>query len=502
MIPMSLARVFSLSVLLLAASRLLGIVRDAVVATQFGLSGHADAALVALSYPDFTISLLWGAAVPAVMVPRMAGRAPDAVAAEAMRWGRFALAVFTLAGIASWLARGVIVHALAPGLHAEAAALAARTLGLGALVALPAGAVAMVGAAALQAQGRLQWQYAGNVMFNLGLIGGLLVAARAGHFGWIAAGIALASIARLATLERVAGVIGRTLPNAARWPGADDLRAVALALAASGLTVLYTLVARALASRAGPGHLGVFHYAQRIAELPLNTVFAVAAALALARLSAAEAAGDRASASTRGRQWMQSMLRVAALLGVCGMLAAPLGVRLLFGWGRMTAQAQGEVVQAMRWLLVLMPVQAAQLVLAARLNSHRRIGDQVMGYGTGLAVMFVVGWALPDTAWRAVVAYGAAYAVATAVLWLRLARNAGSAEAGNVVLLGVASAILALLGVMLGFEPSASPSAQLVQAAAAGAIALSGGLALLRHDALGAVVGASIARRMNRYTAR
>ncbi len=499
---MSLARAFSLSVLLLAASRLLGIVRDAVVATKFGLTGHADAALVALSYPDFTISLLWGAAVPAVMVPRMAGRAPEVVAAEAMRWGRFALTVFALAGVASWLGRDVIVHALAPGLHAQAAALAARALGLGALVALPAGAVAMVGAAALQAQGRLQWQYAGNVAFNVGLIAGLLLAARAGHFDWIAGGIALASIARLAMLERVAGVIGRTPPASSRWPSAEDLRAALLALAASGLTVLYTLAARSLASSAGPGRLGVFHYAQRIAELPLNTVFAVAAALALARLSAAEAAGDRDGARARGRQWMQSMLRVATLLGVCGMLAAPLGVCLLFGWGRMNTQAQAEVVQAMRWLLVLLPVQAAQLVLASRLNSHRRIGDQVLGYGAGLAAMFAVGWVLPDTAWRAIAAYGVAYAVATAGLWLGLARHVGDAESTNVLLVGAASVVLAALAAILGALPSSSVAAQIGQAAAAGAAALGGGVALLRHDTLGAIVGGALARRLNRYTAR
>jgi peptidoglycan biosynthesis protein MviN/MurJ (putative lipid II flippase) len=486
---MSIVRAFSLSLLLLAASRLLGVVRDAIVATQFGLSGHADAALVALSYPDFAITLLWGAAVPAVMVPRLAGRAPAVAAAESARWARLALVAFALAGVLSWLLRAPLVELLAPGLPAADAARAARVLGLGALVALPAGALAMVDAAALQAQGRLPWQYAGNVAFNVALIGGLLLAAHWHRFGWIAAGIAVASLLRLGLLERAARVLRASA--APHWPDAAGLRAAALALAASGLTVLYTLGARALASDAGAGRLGVFHYAQRIAELPLHTVFAVAAALALARLAAAEAAGDRAGAQLRGRQWMTSMLRIALLLGAGGMLAAPLLVRLLFGWGRMDASAQALIVQSMRWLLALLPLQAAQLVLAARLNSHRRIADQVLAYGSGLLGMFALAWWLPDQWWRAPAAYAAAYAVATPLLWQRVAQHSADAEPANLALLGGGVAILVLFAALLG----RLPAAPLGGAALAAALVAAGALWMLRHDALAALVGARLARR-------
>ena len=497
---MSIARVFSLSLLLLATSRLLGVLRDAVIAIQFGLSGHADAALVAMSYPDFTVSLLWGAAVPAVMVPRMAGRAPEVVAAEAARWSRLALVAFAGAGLASWLLQAPITHWLAPGLAGVDARLAAHTLGLAALVALPAGAVAMVGAAALQAQGRLQWQYAGNVVFNLVLIAGLLLAAHLHEFNWIAASIAAAAVARWALMRRVAHLSRAPSANAPRWPDASGLHAAALALAASGLTVLYTLSARAFASSAGPGRLGVFHYAQRIGELPLHTLFAVAAALALARLSAAEAAGDAAGARLRGRQWMQSMLLLAALLGACGMLAAPLGVRLVFGWGQMHAADQAEVVQSMRWILALLPLQAAQLVLAARLNSHRRIADQVLGYGCGLLALLAVGWWLPDVWWRALAAYGAAYLVATTVLWQRLGSRTDDFEWRNGGLLLASLALLGALGGLLGAAPAwASGVLPLALPAVLAGLVFAAGLAvLLRWDTLGSEVGRKLLRRYTR----
>ncbi len=495
---MTIARVFSLSLLLLAASRVLGVLRDAVVAGQFGLSAHADAALVALSYPDLTISLLWGAAVPAVLVPRMAGRSSAEIAGEAARWTRLALLGFGAAGVASWFARAPLVHLLAPGLHGADARVGATVLGLGALLALPAGAASLVAAAALQSQGRVQWQYAGNVLFNLVLILGLALAAGLHAFPWIAAGIASASLARLALLRRMLAGLGPAGPSAKRWPDAAALRAALLALAASGLTVLYLLAARALASAHGPGQLGVFQYAQRIGELPLHTLFALAAALALARLAAAEAAGDRAGARARGRQWMRSMLWVALLLGACGMLGAPLAVRLLFGWGRMDAQAQHELVRTMRCILALMPLQAAQLVLAARLNSHRRLAEQVVGYSCGLLALGLLGLLLAPSWWRAPLAYGAAYALAVAVLWRGLARHNADAEATNALLLVTASSGLGLLALLLGRLPPAGWTALLAQAGLAALLFGAGAVALLRHDPLAASVGGGLARRYTR----
>ncbi|WP_298291959.1 lipid II flippase MurJ [Thiomonas sp.] len=489
---MSLVRVFSFSLLLLAASRLLGLVRDMVVASQFGLSGHADAALVVLSFPDLAVSLLWGAAVPAVMVPRMAGSSPAHIASEGARWSRLAAVAFLLAGVAVWWQRDWLVHMLAPGLHGVDAWLAAQSLGWSALVALPAGAVAMVGGAMLQAQSRLQWQYAGQVVFNLCLIGGLVVAAQTQRFDWVTLAVAVAALARLGLMQRVSRArLPRPAAASGAFPDAESLRALLLALAASGLTVLYTLAARAIMSDSGAGQLGVFQYAQRMAELPLHTVFAVASALALARLSAAERRGDGVQAQAETRQWLRAMLWLSALIALAGMVAAPGIVRLLFGWGRMTPQAQTLVAEAMRWMLCLLPLQAAQLVLATRLNSHRRIADQVLGYGAGLLALAAAGALLPRGDWRGLAAYAAAWLAAVAVLWWRLARHQADAQRGNAavllaVLMGLAAAAAGLQALALAW-----PLALLL---AAGLFA-AGLWGLLRFDPLGRLV-------RDRYTSR
>jgi len=489
---MSVLRVFSVSLLLLAASRLLGLVRDVVVATQFGLTGHADAALVVLSFPDLAVNLLWGAAVPAVMVPRMAGHSLQQIASEGARWSRLAALLFGVAGVLVWWQQRLIVHALAPGLSAADAQLAAQALGWSALVALPAGAVAMVNNAMLQAQGRLQWQYTGQVVFNLGLIGGLIVAAQTGQFIWVALGIVVAALVRLGLMRRVShGGLAAPADRDRALPDAVSLRALGMALAASGLTVFYTLAARSLMSDAGPGQLSVFQYAQRVGELPLHTVFAVASALALARLSAAESRGDSAAAQQDTRQWLRAMVWLSALIALAGMVAAPGIMRLLFGWGRMTFEAQQQVADAMRWILLLLPLQAAQLVLATRLNSHRRIADQVLGYGAGLLALAAAGVLLPVNHWRGLAAYGAAWLVAVAVLWWRLARHQADAQWRNV---GVLLTTLLVLGTSsVALHAIALPWP--LGLGLATVLFVAGLWALLRFDTLGRLV-------RDRYTSR
>jgi hypothetical protein len=243
-------------------------------------------------------------------------------------------------------------------------------------------------------------------------------------------------------------------------------------------------------SDAGPGQLGVFQYAQRVGELPLHTVFAVASALALARLSAA-----KARAIPPARSW-----RRASGCGRC--CGSPPSSRWRAWWrrrrhspavrlGAHDRRGQQQITEAMRWILLLLPLQAAQLVLATRLNSHRRIADQVLGYGAGLAALALV-WrpaaghvlARLGGVWRGL-------GTATAVLWWRLARHQADAQWRNAGVLLAALLVLATAGAALRLMPL--PWA--LDLALAAVLFAAGVWALLRFDPLGRLV-------RDRYTSR
>jgi hypothetical protein len=88
--------------------------------------------------------------------------------------------------------------------------------------------------------------------------------------------------------------------------------------------------------------------------------------------------------------------------------------------------------------------------------------------------------------------------VAAGVLWLRLARRNGDAEAANLRLLVLATPALAVLGLLLAAWPARTWGPMLLQALLA-AVALAGGAwFLLRHDAMGEILGRALARRYTR----
>ena len=73
----------ALSLALLLASRLLGLVRESAQAAAFGASGLADVAVLMLTLPDWLAGVLASGALAYVLVPAWAGRAHGQVAASA-----------------------------------------------------------------------------------------------------------------------------------------------------------------------------------------------------------------------------------------------------------------------------------------------------------------------------------------------------------------------------------------------------------------------------------
>ena len=73
----------ALSLALLLASRLLGLLRESALAAAFGTSGLADVVVLMLTLPDWVAGLLASGALAYVLVPAWAGQ--DAAQVRAMQ---------------------------------------------------------------------------------------------------------------------------------------------------------------------------------------------------------------------------------------------------------------------------------------------------------------------------------------------------------------------------------------------------------------------------------
>jgi putative peptidoglycan lipid II flippase len=379
----------ALSLALLLASRLLGLVRESAQAAAFGTSGVADVVVLMLTLPDWLAGVLASGALAYVLVPAWAGQARAAVTAieRKVAWGLLAsggvLALLLLAGrfpVVGWLAGG-----LPPGMVPVAAqALVWSALGL------PAALLAGLWATRLQHERDFTGMYAANLVVNTILIAAIVWAAtRAGDaIAWLGGGLLAAMFLRLAWLRSRTPLAQTALEPVATHPAALPPPAVWLwAVLAAGLPLALPFAARSIASQEGEGALATFNYAWKLVELPLILAIQLVATLAFPPIAKALAAADSAAttAAVRNAIALSWSLACAAAAGL--LVGAPAIAQLLFGWGRMEPQSLARVAH---WGAIgawgLLPqalIAVALTVLAAR----GRMKTAVLAYGLALALL-------------------------------------------------------------------------------------------------------------------
>ena len=379
----------ALSLVLLLASRLLGLLRESVQAAAFGASGMGDVVVLMLTLPDWLTGVIASGAMAYVLVPAWAGRSYAQVAATQRKLGWGLLGSGSVLALLLALWPHSAVHWLAGGLPAAMRPVAAEALVWSAL-AFPAALLAALWATRLQHEQDFTGMYGANLVVN-----GTLVAAIAwaGHrvpapaaVPWLGAGLAAAMLLRLAWLRwrapappeesAVASAQPLPLPAARIWLWAS---------LSAGLPLALPFAARSIASQSGEGVLATFNYAWKLVELPLLLAIQLVATLALPAIAKAVAARDADSTAAAVRSsfalaWALACAAAAALL-----LGAPAIAGLLFGWGRMDAASLARVAQ---WGSIgawgLLP-QAVIAVALAVLAARGEMKLAVLAYGLALA---------------------------------------------------------------------------------------------------------------------
>ena len=379
-----------LSLALLLASRIAGLLRESAMAASFGASGRGDIAILMLTLPDWLAGVLASGALAYVLLPAWAHEDAGRVAATQRRVARMLLAIGLVLAMLLALLNGPAVALLAgglpPALHPEAG----RAL-LWSALALPLALLASLGMTRLQHERDFVGMYASNLVVNGVLIAALFVAALASRAATPVVGIGLL----LAMLARLGWQYHRQRPFR-RVPGLADSPALPAfpvwgwAAAAAGLPLALPFVARSLASQQGAGALATFNYAWKLVELPLLLAVQLVGTLALGPIVQAlrSADGGRAAAEPLRRgfalAWTLACAAVAGLL-----VAGPAIAQLLFGWGRMDAQALDHVA---RWGSLgswsLLP-QALVTIALAVLAAHERMRVAVLAYAVALLVLLL-----------------------------------------------------------------------------------------------------------------
>lgn len=516
-----LGNVFGVGVATLA-SRILGFVRDTLVATVLGAGPVADAFVVAQRLPNLFRRLFAEGAFAAAFVPAYMAIRAESGAATALRFAGEAAAALSAAlvllTIAVWIWAEPIVGLVAPGygLDPDKLALAAELtrwtfpyLSAVTLVALLGGLLA--------ADRRFLAAAFAPTLLNLLLIVvlvGLLLTGRGGVFAGraLAAGIALAGFVQLIFVARAARRAGLSLRFArprASPAMSGFLRALGPGLLAGGVAEINVVIATMIAS-SEPGAVSWLYYADRLYQLPLGLVGVAIGQVLLPEIADARARPAEAIGAVQNRALEFALaLALPAAIGLV-LLADPIVVAL-FRRGAFAAADAAASAEALATMALALPAAVAGRVFAA---AHFGRGDTAtpMRHGVAaVAVNVVLALALrPVLGWIAVAWAGAIAGWLNAILlWASLARRGDwrlDADARRrlprLLLAAVGAGLTIFVAGRLGLDGLAAAETPVLRLLGVAALVLAGLLAqagLL--VALGVVDPADLLRRSARTRA-
>jgi putative peptidoglycan lipid II flippase len=377
------------------ASRLLGFIRDAMVAALLGAGPVADAFLVAFQLVNVIRRLLSEGALNAALVPawlrvRDTNGAVAAAAFAGRVLGTVSVAMIVVTAILG-LIMPLVITALAPGFVGRA------TLQLAvdnARLMLPylafAGPVTVM-MGLLNAQHRFALTAFSPLLFNLALIA-VMAALLLHPFDSSTAALIMAGtigVAGLLQLLVLAWRRGDAMAVPLRISFDAEMRGF-LGTAVPGMVAnsapQLLIVAGAVLASTSPSAVSWLYFANRLIELPLGIVGVAIGTVLVAELTRAVRGGDRAAvvaAESRGLEFAIG-LALPAALGLI-VLSQPI-VRLLFEHGAFTAADTAATAEALALLGLGLPAHVLVKALSPAFFARDDTTTPLLATLVGLAV--------------------------------------------------------------------------------------------------------------------
>ncbi len=281
------------------ASRLVGVLRDRVLASTFGAGDVLDAYYAAFRLPDFLYNLVILGALSAAFIPVFTEYLEKRDKSEAWRLAERVLSVVgaVMAGLCVilFIAAPTLVPLTVPGFGAEKMAM---TVSLSRVMLLSTFFLALsaVMGGVLQATRRFVAFSLAPVFYNIGIIAGVvLLVPNFGEIG-LAWGVVAGAFLHLAVQASVARKIGLEripLPSFRHEGVRRIIGLMAPRTAGLAITQINLVVILAIASTLAVGSVAVFNLATNLQTVPIGIIAISFAVAAFPSLSRAAGAKDR-----------------------------------------------------------------------------------------------------------------------------------------------------------------------------------------------------------------
>lgn len=454
----SLARSASVLAVGNLISRVLGLVREMLIAAYFGASGQVSAYRVAAQVPILIYDFLIGGMLSAALVPVLSDYAQRGKAEFAQLVSTlitiFAL-ILALLVLLLELAAPQLAALLAGGFRSSDPGLLVLTAQLIRMVSPMVWLLSMAGVASavLYALQRFTIPALATAVFNLGIVLAIpLLAPSLGIYSLVV-GLLLGSGAQLAMMAvemRRNGVLVRLRPDW-RHPALRRILWLYLPIAAGLLVSLFQVgLDRRLASGTGESSIAWMANATTLQQMPLGLISVAISLAALPRLSQHYAAGDDGGyRATLARGLRMLWLLIAPAAALLWLLGEPI-TRVLFQRGAFTAQDTAQVVAALNIYLIGMVFAALDYPLNfafyARNNTllPALVGVASVVVYTVIALTLVQPLGYLGLVWADTAKQASHLAIMAFLLWRRVGRL-GAGTLRSFALVALATGLLAVV---------------------------------------------------------
>ncbi|MHA1568061.1 MAG: murein biosynthesis integral membrane protein MurJ, partial [Alphaproteobacteria bacterium] len=338
-------------------SRVLGFLRDILIAALLGAGPVADAFFVAFKFPNFFRRLFAEGAFSAAFVPAFSGHLAEGGTAAARIFAERTLAVLLVVLLALLVAAEIampwLMYGMAPGFarDPDKFQLAILFTRITFPYLLFISVVSLMGGV-LNSLGRFAAAAATPILLNLVLIGALVLAAprlpTAGHA--LAWGLAVAGVLQFLWLAGACARAGMALRLPRPALGSDVKRLLRLMLPGAigaGVVQINLVVDVILASLLASGSVSYLYYADRVNQLPIGVVGVAVGTALLPLLSRQLRAGETAAAMNSQNRAIEFVLLLGLPAAAALMVIAAPVVSVLFERGAFGADASQATALAL-----------------------------------------------------------------------------------------------------------------------------------------------------------
>lgn len=389
-------------------SRLLGSVRDIILAAVLGTGAVADAFFVSLQLPNLFRSLFAEGAFNAAFVPMFTHRLKSEGQGSAQAFAEAALAILLPALLifcgAFMIGMPYVMLVLAPGFQTDPAkfdlVVHLTRLTFPYLVFI---SLASLLGGLLNSLGRFAIAAAAQIFFNLCIIAAALIGR---HFlpplgPALAWGVTISGMLQFLWLAHAVRKQGYALALRRPRLSADIRRMLALILPAAvgaGATQISVLVNLTLASLLPGGSVAYLFYADRLNQLPLGVIGVALGTALLPSLSAALAAKDDAGAIATQNRAIELGLALTIPAAAALITIPTLLISMLFERGAFGPDATSATADALRIYALGLPafviIRALVPGFHARQDTRTPVRIALVSVGTGIAINLILMWPL------------------------------------------------------------------------------------------------------------